>query len=35
MEYTHDPISLRHLFQLRVRLSKLRDHEKRHNFPWC
>ena len=28
----HDPISLRHLFQLRVGLSKLREHKKRHNF---
>ena len=28
----HDPISLRHLFQLRVGLSKLRHHKKRHNF---
>ena len=26
----HDPISLRHLFQLRVGLSKLREHKKRH-----
>ena len=28
----HDPTSLRHLFQLRVGLSKLREHKKRHNF---
>ena len=28
----HDPISLRYLFQLRVGLSKLRHHKKRHNF---
>ena len=28
----HDPVSLRHLFQLRVGLSKLRYHKKRHNF---
>ena len=28
----HDPVSLRHLFQLRVGLSKLRHHKKRHNF---
>ena len=28
----HGPISLRHLFQLRVGLSKLREHKKRHNF---
>ena len=28
----HDPISLRHIFQLRVGLSKLRYHKKRHNF---
>ena len=28
----HDSISLRHLFQLRVGLSKLRHHKKRHNF---
>ena len=28
----HDPISLRHLFQLRVGLSVLRHHKKNHNF---
>ena len=28
----HDPVSLRNLFQLRVGLSKLRHHKKRHNF---
>ena len=28
----HDPISLRHLFQIRVGLSKLREHKKCHNF---
>ena len=28
----HDPVSLRTLFQLRVGLSKLRHHKKRHNF---
>ena len=28
----HDPIHLRHLFQLRVGLSHLRHHKKRHNF---
>ena len=28
----HDPVSLRTVFQLRVGLSKLRHHKKRHNF---
>ena len=28
----HDPISLRYFFQLRVGLSKSRDHKKLHNF---
>ena len=28
----HDPIRLRYLFQLRVRLSPLRSHKKHHNF---
>ena len=28
----HDPVTLRNLFQLRVGLSKLRHHKKRHNF---
>ena len=28
----HDPIGLRYLFQLRVRLSPLRSHKGRHNF---
>ena len=28
----HDPVSLRNLFQLRVGLSKLRHHKKRHGF---
>ena len=28
----HDPVTLRLLFQLRVGLSKLRYHKKRHNF---
>ena len=28
----HDPLNLRHLFQLRVGLSHLRHHKKRHNF---
>ena len=28
----HDPLGLRHLFQLRVGLSHLRYHKKRHNF---
>ena len=28
----HDSINLRHLFQLRVGLSHLRYHKKRHNF---
>ena len=28
----HDPVSLRNLFQLRVGLSVLRCHKKRHNF---
>ena len=28
----HDPIGLRYLFQLRVELSPLRSHKKRHNF---
>ena len=28
----HDPLALRHLFQLRVSLSPLRSHKKRHNF---
>ena len=28
----HDPLSLHYLFQLRVRLSPLRNHKKHHNF---
>ena len=28
----HDPLGLRYLFQLRVGLSSLRYHKKRHNF---
>ena len=28
----HDPVTLRNLFQLRLGLSKLRHHKKRHNF---
>ena len=28
----HDPLHLRHIFQLRVGLSHLRSHKKRHNF---
>ena len=28
----HDPLALRHLFQLRVSLSPLRSHKNRHNF---
>ena len=28
----HDPLGLRYLFQLRVGLSPLRSHKKRHNF---
>ena len=28
----HDHVSLRNLFQLRVGLSKLRHHKRRHNF---
>ena len=28
----HDPISLRYLFQLRVRLSPLRSYKKHHHF---
>ena len=28
----HDPINLRHLLQLRIGLSNLRQHKKRHNF---
>ena len=28
----HDPIGLRYLFQLRVSLSPLRSHKRRHNF---
>ena len=28
----HDPLGLRHLFQLRVDLSPLRSHKKCHNF---
>ena len=28
----HDPVNLRYLFQLRLGLSQLRHHKKRHNF---
>ena len=28
----HDPVGLRYLFQLRVRLSPLRSHKSHHNF---
>ena len=28
----HDPLGLRYLFQLRVNLSPLRSHRRRHNF---
>ena len=28
----HDPIGIRYLFQLRVSLSPLRSHKRRHNF---
>ena len=28
----HDPLGIRYLFQLRVSLSPLRSHKKRHNF---
>ena len=28
----HDPLRLRYLFQLRVKLSPLRSHKKHHNF---
>ena len=28
----HDPLGLRYLFQLRVNLSPLRSHKRRHNF---
>ena len=28
----HDPNEIRHLYQLRVGLSSLREHKKRHNF---
>ena len=28
----HDPVGLRYLFQLRLGLSHLRSHKKRHNF---
>ena len=28
----HDPVGLRYLFQLRVRLSPLRSHKRSHNF---
>ena len=28
----HDPLGLRYLFQLRVKLSPLRNHKKHHNF---
>ena len=28
----HDPLGLRYLFQLRVNLSPLRNHKRRHNF---
>ena len=33
----HDPVGLKRLFQLRVQLSPLKCHKKRHNFidtPW-
>ena len=28
----HDPVGLQYLFQLRVRLSPLRNHKSHHNF---
>ena len=36
----HDPIGLKHLFHLRLGLSKLKSHKKHHNFrdtpnDWC
>ena len=36
----HDPIALKRLFQLRVQLSPLKSHKRRHNFSdtpsdWC
>ena len=30
----HDPLGLRYLFQLRVKLSPLRNHKKHHNFSY-
>ena len=36
----HDPLGIKHLFQLRVGLSPLRQHKNKHNFldtpiDWC